>query len=268
MQHNTHSDSDSDSEKDKVDPTICFVLYNDYEITDAGRLLSRYNDTCSSDMKAADLTLNNNTLSFSIDGETGIISFMPSPYPWKELEDACATSWMWKEASDVLKDHKRYIIISWMSASADKVHKNIVVSQLTASVLEEVNGQGVYWSDGALVNKKNVFCDMVSDIERNGLPLFLWVNFRIEKNPDSSLNMITNGLSAFGAMEVEIIKVKKPFNEIIEFGYQLVAHLIQNGNVIRDGETIGEDKEKKIVAHHRESVWRDSHRGLVLRVSV
>ena len=257
----------NDKDKEKNNLTISFVLYDNYEISKTNKLLKKYNKICDKKMKATNLSYDKNTISFSIGDELGFISFMPAPYPWEDLEGPCATSWLWRDASDILKNHKNHIIVYWMSKSANEIQRSIVVSQLTASVLEEVNGYGVYWGNAALINKKDVFCEMTYDIKNSGLPLFLWIDFRIEGNSDKTLNLITNGMTNFGVMEIEIIESKKSFKEIIDFVYNIANYLIKNGNVIKDGDTVGEEENQRIVANHNESVWVNDNRGKVLRIN-
>lgn len=252
---------------EKAKSTISFVLYNDYKVVKANQLLKKYNEICDKKMQAKDISYDKNTVTFSIDGEMGFISFMPAPYPWSDLEGPCATSWMWRDASEVLKKHKRHIIITWMIKSLDEIQISTIVSQLTASVLEEVNGHGVYWGNAALLNKKDVFCDMVYEIDKIGLPLYLWIDFRVERNRDNSINLITYGLSNFGVMEIEVVNTKKNFGDVLDFVYNISNYLIENGNVIKDGDTIGEDANQRITANHKESVWTNDNRGTVLRVN-
>jgi len=219
-------------------------------------------------MKATNIESNDNTITFDIDGNMGIISFFQAPYPWEDLEGPCKTSWMWKDAESDLKPHKNYIIVSWLSKNDnyDKILINTIVSQLTASVAEEVDAIGVYWGNACLVNKKDVFCNMIYDISKDNLPYFLWIDFRVEKHPNGELNLITYGLKSFDIMEIEIIKSKKEFEDLIDFSLNIVRYLIENGNVIKDGDTLGEDENQKITASHTESVWSSDNRGLVLRI--
>lgn len=255
-----------DSSNNSVNQFLSFVLYNEYENINELDLLKKYNEICNSSMKATDIVKKDHTVTFTIDGSMGFISFMPAPYPWEDLEGPCMTSWLWKEAKEDLKNHKKHIIISWLAKNKEPAEICKIVSQITASVLEEVNGIGVYWSSACLVNKKDVFCNMVYDINEMGLPLFLWIDFRIEKHTSGELNVITYGLDKFNLMELEIIKSTKSFEELIDFSLSIVRYLIANGNVINDGDTLGEDENQRIIARHTSSVWTNDDRGIVLRV--
>ncbi|MCT4595635.1 MAG: DUF4261 domain-containing protein, partial [Anaeromicrobium sp.] len=64
----------------------------------------------------------------------------------------------------------------------------------------------------------------------------------------------------------EIIKSTKSFEELIDFSLSIVRYLIANGNVINDGDTLGEDENQRIIARHTSSVWTNDDRGIVLRV--
>lgn len=258
--------STSTKKETGVNNFLSFVMFNEYADFNEMRLLEKYNEICDVKLKATDIQRKENTVTFTIDGSLGFVSFMPAPFPWSDLEGPCQTSWMWKEAAEELKNHKQHIIISWMTKEKNPLLISKVVSQITASVLEEVKGIGVYWGGACLVNKKDVFCGMVYDIDTSGLPLFLWVDFRIEKHENSELNLITYGLHNYGIMELEIIKTSKPLGDLIDFALNIARYLIDNGNVIKDGDTVGEDENQKIIATHKPSVWSDNNRGTVLAI--
>ena len=250
---------------EKSNLVLSFVLYNEYKIKNPKNLLSKYNKICKPELKAEKISMKDNTISFEINGEYAFISFMPAPYPWTDLEGPCATSWLWPESAEQLKDHKKHIIITWMSKNEDRILISLVVTQITASVLEETDGLGVYWGNAALVNKKEVFCGMTDNIPET-LPLFLWIDFRGQQHENGEIDIITYGLHCFDIMEIEIIKSKKSFRELIDFTYNIAGYLLEHGNAIKDGDTVGQDADQKILARHSDSVWDDERRGKVLRI--
>ena len=70
----------------------------------------------------------------------------------------------------------------------------------------------------------------------------------------SIIQRFPSGLGAFGVMEIEVIDSKHKPSAILAKLSGLAAYLISSGNVIKDGDTIGEDEKEKIKTHHAASV--------------
>lgn len=67
---------------------------------------------------------------------------------------------------------------------------------------------------------------------------------------------MTLGLSDFGLMELEASDAHEPPNELMARLTSLAEYLIENGPVIKNGDTVGEDAQEKIRVAYKESAFR------------
>jgi hypothetical protein len=85
------------------------------------------------------------------------------------------------------------------------------------------------------------------------VPALLWVGFLRKKEADGSISFATKGLAEYGCMEIEIIGSQKKPSEIFDLIHGTAQYLIYEGNVIQDGDTVG-DEDTKIKTRYAASV--------------
>jgi hypothetical protein len=241
-------------ESSEFNATIAMIMLDDIIDLSAEKFLKNYNES-HTDIK--NVEVKENSILFEIDDEIGFISLMPAPIPWKELEGPCATAWHWKEATQVLKQHKAHLLVSVLPKNQQKsiLDRVITTTNLVVSVLQSTDSLGAYWGTGTVVQSKEYFIKRAANMNTQDLPYELWMEFRIEVHPDKRCNIITTGLKAFGHMEIEIIKSIKDPMTVLGFILKIVDYLIKNGPVIKDGDTVGEDANQKIRVTYKKSIW-------------
>jgi hypothetical protein len=208
---------------------------------------------------------NDNTLAFSV-GETQVIcGLMPAPIPWSDLQGPCATSWLWKEAASVLKQHKNHLIVTVMG-DENPLNRIKLLSMTTASILATCpQAMGVYWGEATLVVSPELFRDFATQMLPEGLPLYIWIDFRVGRNESGGCSGFTTGLKALGHMELETLNSPEPPGELRERLFGLACYLIENGPVIRDGDTVGEDANERIQVGYSPSSF--GQEGPVMRLN-
>jgi hypothetical protein len=80
----------------------------------------------------------------------------------------------------------------------------------------------------------------------DGLALPIWINFRVTKTQDGASAGFTRGLSALGHKEFETAESPESPEDLRERLLGLVGYVLDNGPVIKDGNTIGEDANERI----------------------
>lgn len=255
-------------EEDELLRIMSFVLYNQYSISEPEKLFRLYNEICDPNFKVSNIESKDNNILFQINGEIGFVAFMSAPFPWSDLEGPCSTSWIWRESKEVLQSHKSHAIVNWMTKNSEinALQKSIVVSQLTASIAQAIDALGIYWACGTLVLSKSQFVKSIVEMKLDDLPIISWIDFRVEKNLDGSFNLITTGLDVFEVMDIEILNSKQEFVEVFGLATNIANYLVINGNVIKDGDTIGENANEKIIVKHSKSVWDRPKNKNVLRI--
>ncbi len=261
----------TDKHRPEKPTPMAMVLLDTAELPSTDLLFKAFKDfppIPQLDESIQNLSRKKDTVTFTICGETGFVSLMPAPVPWSDLEGPCVTSLYWREAAKVLKPHAAHVIVSVMPRTDDlsMVLWAIFLTKLTASVALALGPRalGVYWSAGTLVQSVPFFLESAHKIAPDCLPLELWIEFRLQRLKDGSCNVLTTGLDIFGLPEIEVINSKRKPQQVLPFVINLAEYLLQNGPVIKAGDTVGEDANQKTTVEFQPSTWERP--GPVMRV--
>lgn len=216
------------------------------------------------DLGASSVVIDGNTASLKLkDGEL-VLGNMPAPIPWSDLEGPCSTSILWKDAAQEIKEHEMHIIVTLLS-ELNEVEQSVLLTKATASVLAATDAAiGVYWGNSSLVIPKNIFIDFATEILPSGPPVHIWVDFRVGWETESRSSGFTQGMEALGHMEIEAQGSPEKPGDLRQRLHDLAAYLIQNGRVIRDGDTVGQDAYEKIRVIFSDSAF--GHNKRVMRL--
>lgn len=97
-----------------------------------------------------------------------------------------------------------------------------------------------------------------------GAPLHIWIDFRIGRDSEKSSSGFTAGMAALGHMEFETQKCPEPPGELRQRLESLARYVLENGPVIKDGDTIGEDANERIRIVYAKSAF--GHKEKVMRL--
>jgi hypothetical protein len=201
------------------------------------------------------------TFSFRIGALDVIAGLIPAPIPWSDLEGPCATSILWKEAADVLRNHKTHLILT-VSGTDDPLERIRLLTQVTAALLTAcAEAVGVFWTEATLVIPPRLFVEFATTVLPDGPPLDIWVDFRIGKSKSGKSAGFTKGMESLGHMEFETRDSPEPPGELRKRLHGLAHYVLENGPVIRDGDTVGEDAHERIRV-----IYGDSSFGLEKKV--
>jgi len=205
-----------------------------------------------------------NTLSFDIGDAWVALGLMPAPIPWSDLERPCVTSWLWPEAAQALRGHKNHLVVT-LSSAGDPLVRAQLLSAVIASILATCpQALGVYWGTGGLVISPKLFREFAVQMLPDGLPLYMWIDFRVFPNDRGKMSGFTQGLAALGHMELETQNSPEAMGELRERFFGLACYVLTNGPVIRDGDTVGENANEKIRVSYSPSAF--GHKGQVMRL--
>ena len=195
---------------------------------------------------ATEIAEGHGTLSMQVGAPSLIMGKMPAPIPWSDLEGPCATSILWKNAAKEVKAHTLHWIIT-VNGELEPVALSRLLTQGTAAALSACPAAiGVYWGNATLIVPRAIFLDFATDVLPHGPPLHIWVDFRIGQDSAKSSSGFTTGMQALGHMEFETQQAPEPPGELRERLLSLAGYVIENGPVIKDGDTVGEDADEKI----------------------
>jgi hypothetical protein len=203
--------------------------------------------------------------SFDVGDEFLALALMPAPYP--DLEGPIATSWMWPRQPPIetVKRHRSHLLITATGGAADPVRRRLAVTAVTALAAKQPGVMAAYWPEATLVHYPPVFVNMAEKIDSpEAPPLYLWVDLRAFRNEDGTTGLFTTGLSALGHMEIEIPRIDMEPGELREWLLNIMYYLLENGPVLKHGQTIGMTAEQQIRIQHCPSSF--GHPGTVIRL--
>ncbi|HTD23708.1 MAG TPA: DUF4261 domain-containing protein [Terriglobales bacterium] len=202
--------------------------------------------------------------SFRISGSDIFLASMQAPIPWSDLEGPCATSILWPDAAKQLREHKSHWMVT-ISADSPPVERAKLLTQVTAAVIGTCPAAiGVYWGGAALVIPRKIFLAFATKILPQGPPIQIWVDFRVGRNPQGKSSGFTQGLAPLGFMELETENSSESPAKLRERLSLIATYLLEKGPVIRDRDTIGEDKKERIRVVYSKSAF--GHPKTVMRL--
>lgn len=226
---------------------ISMILFNQapaYSVKELQAFLSsRWPDLSA----VSDVSEEENTLAFNLGSAEVVIGTMPAPVPWSDLEGPCSTSILWPAAAPVLQGHTHHAIVT-VRGELDPVALSTVLTQVTAALMETTPGTpGVFWTNAALIVPRDMFIEFATDIMPMGPPLTIWVDSRVGwTEVDAFSSGFTTGLAELGLMELEAENATEPPAALRDRFEGIARYLLENGQVISDGDTLGESADEKI----------------------
>ena len=213
-----------------------------------------YNDAPT--MTAAGAT--ENLITCTIGEYTAAVTLVPNPIPWSQLEGPCATAWFWPTAEEALRDHQAHLLVTLVDEGGKEVPKSTALTQLVAGLVAEVRTCGVFWGPGRLVHPPKAFMDQALQLASDDLPLFLWVDFRVERTDSGGTRLYTTGLEALGYTELEVVEFHGEPQTLLEYSYNIAHYQLNQAKEINEGDTIGLTDEIQVVAHRSPSMFDES----------
>lgn len=242
------------------------VLFREKPTLSASELQRALSSNWPALAEATEVSENGDTLSLRLGASDVVIGAMPAPIPWSDLEEPCATSILWPDAETVIRGHESHAIVT-VSGERSPVELSTLLTQVTAALMAATpEALGVFWTNAVMVVPKNVFFDFSVKVLPLGPPLPIWVDYRVGRSEKNTLSAgFTSGLAALGLMDLEAQNATEPPSELKKRFEAIASYLLENGPIIKDGDTIGESASEKIRVIHSPSVF--GAKESVLRLS-
>jgi hypothetical protein len=218
---------------------LALVALRDAELPRLERMAEWYGSHFSGTAAPRLASGTENLLALTIGPYTAAVTLVPRPIPWSQLEGPADTAWYWPEAAAQLRDHSAHLLVTLIDEGGTAIEKAMALTRLTAAAAATAPSVGVFWGPGRLVHPVNAFLEQAEDIRADNLPLFLWVDFRVEPVEGGGWRAYTTGLEALGQSEIEVGRFEESPQALIGYLYNLAHYLLERKQVIRDGDTIG-----------------------------
>lgn len=193
-------------------------------------------------------------LTLTVGDYTAAATLVPRPIPWSQLEGPAATAWYWPEATDDLRRHAAHLLVAVIDEGGRAVEKAAVLTRLTTALVAASPAVGVFYGPGRLVHEPGAFVQQAVQMRDDNLPLFLWIDFRIERTEDGALRLYTTGLQSLGQTELETAGYGGEAQALLDYAYNIAHYQIDQRKIIRDGDTIGLTDEVQVTAHRSPSM--------------
>ena len=190
-----------------------------------------------------------NLFTCTIGEYTAAVTLVDRPVPWSQLEGPCATAWYWPTATEALRDHQAHLLVTLVDEGSKSIDKSMALTQLVCGLLGTSPAQGVFWGPGRLVHPPQAFLDQALQMSPRDLPLFLWVDFRVERAEEGYGRLYTTGLEALGKTEIEVRHFAGELQKMLEYAYNVAHYQLCKQKQVNDGDTISLTDEVQAVVH-------------------
>lgn len=181
----------------------------------------------------------------------GFLAHVPAPIPNGEAEHNAAGNFLWKNGQAEAARHRSHVIVANSGGGQPTpVQSALIVTRLALVALQIFDGLGVYWGNASVSNSRAAFEDFCADISEEHLPLPVWLRYQLVRSQAGGIGLYTLGMAQFDLMEIEVDHCRRDVQQLFEFVSNIAHYLIQNGPVIRDGNTVGGSPEERIVVRH------------------
>lgn len=199
-----------------------------------------------------------NMFTCTIGEYTAAATLVPKPVPWSQLEGPCATAWYWPAAAEALRDHQAHLVVTLIDEGGKPAEKSLALTQLASGLAASPAAAGVFWGPGRLVHPGQAFIEQAVQTTDTDLPLFLWIDFRVERTESGVTRLYTTGLEALGYSELEVPNFPGEPQQVLGFAYNVAHYQLSEKKQIDDGDTIGLTDDVQVVAKRAGSMFDES----------
>jgi len=194
-------------------------------------------------------------LVFPFRGGQLAVSLMPAPIPWSSLEGPCATAWWWPDATKAMRRHTNHFLVALVGGTIEAVERRVILTKVVSAVVADTDAVGIYWGEGTLVHEPAAFLQGASTASGLDIPGTLWLDVRVEKNPDGTLRCFTTGMAPLGFLEIEVEKSTLSQDELMAFIGDTACYIVNNRLQIPDGDTMGRTATETYQVRHGPSMF-------------
>ncbi len=193
------------------------------------------------------------TVVFEVDGMMVTVGLMEAKVPNGEAEYWANSNFMTREKSVVAaKNHNAHLLTAVLSRGASPLEAGKLFVKTASSCLKASNALGIY--DCGTVWLPEDFIRSAMVMKEGEFPLADLVFIGLYRD-EKGVSSWTNGLNAFGKEELEIVASSHSASEVYDLMWNISSYVIQEGAVLRDGETLGFTIDQKLPLTLSEGVY-------------
>jgi hypothetical protein len=186
------------------------------------------------------------------DGELITLMNVAAPLPKEPTEEIWVrAAKTWPEATAVLLGHQAHLIVATVDKVQPPLRQARLVTAVVGGALDIVPGcSAVMWAC-RVVRQAALWKDQsrAAYAAYPNYPTLLWIDI-VPIRSSSGIDAVTIGLSSFIDREIEFEVGRLDPSDVLRKVAGLATHLIEHGNVIKDGDTFGTSDAERIRVRH------------------
>jgi Domain of unknown function (DUF4261) len=182
---------------------------------------------------------------------------MNQSLPTEAWETAAKQNLTWKSAAESFSKNSAHIVVAALPQSRDHITAvagAFAVTIVAGAIAKNLRPLGVVFAESNAAVEGNLIIAMAKNLAKHReLPVLLWASLQFMRSevlnkgrPD--IGGITTGLLPFIGREIEFETTALLPSEVAQRVFGLCQYLMLNGPVVKDGDSVGNTPEEKIVA--------------------
>ncbi len=182
-------------------------------------------------------------VAFCEDGMMATVGLMEARIPDGEAEYWANSNFMTRDQSvAAAQNHQAHLLVAVLGKDTPLKAGELFV-KIASTCLKASNALGIY--DCGTVWLPENYINSAELLKEGEFPLANLVFVGLYQN-EKGISSWTNGLRSFGKEELEVIESSQSPSEIFELMYNISSYILQQGAVLRNGETLGYTAEQKL----------------------
>ena len=192
---------------------------------------------------------------FDVNGMMVTIGLMEIKVPDGEAEYWANSNFMTREKSlAAAEKHEAHLLVAVLGGESAPLEAGKVFVKAASACLKADNALGIYDCGTVWLPEDYIQSAMV--MKEGGFPLADLVFIGLYQD-ERGISGWTNGLSSFGKEELEIVDSSQPPAEVYDMLWNISAYVIQEGAVLRDGQTLGFSEGQKLPLELSKGIYVD-----------
>ncbi len=231
---------------------LAFILLNKPSQANKEMIQDQLLNDWGSEYKISDYSEKEKAITFNVQSAMVAVAEMPIQIPYSDLEFPIKTAWYWDSVEQDIEKHKSHLVV-YGNGETTKKEITIIVTRVCSSLLKIEDGIGVYWGSSSQVIQKDLFNNYAEMLKDGTSPVPIWIKTTGYQNDNERLYLYTIGLKDFGIRELEIENYLGDWNDGLSFLMEISNYLIENGQKIKNGDTVGSTEQEMITAKYKKS---------------
>jgi hypothetical protein len=185
-----------------------------------------------------------------------IVVLMPVQAPLPDDEEMWArAATAWPEAREVAARHRAHVIVSLMGESEGKIEDAKIVTAVVGGLIAITAAACGVVFGGRVVRSSQTWLDLSARAfaPYPDYPYALWIDVASFRLSPQSTGALTSGLTRFIGREVEFEIPGLSGPSVFQRIASLACYMLEHGDQINDGDTIGDEETERISVKHRVS---------------